>query len=407
MPTIRLTQVAVDKLKPPSSGREIYWDNLVPGFGLRITAKGAKSWVAMYRVHGKAVMQTLGSVGVVPKVDEARQMARESMVKARAGVNPVHERKRAKAEAAAAKANAMPVAKLYEHYLDRYAKTRQKANTLAETHRAFAKDVLPRWGQRDISAITEPDIRRLRDEVNDRAPIQANRLLAKVKTFFGWAVRERYIAVDPATAVDPIAAEETRDRCLTDNEVIKFWAACDQAGWPYGPLFQLLLLTAQRRDEVAGMEWSEVDLDGRVWLLPASRAKNDRAHEIHLAPLAVSILTSLPRIGDKLVFTFDGTKRLRGWSASKSKVDRLMGEVPPWRLHDLRRTATTGMAKLGVRAEVADKVLNHASGSVIRGVAIIYNRFEYIAERREALEMWSRHVEGLVLPARPVQRVRL
>jgi integrase len=364
----------------------------------------------MYRVRRRAVMETLGTVGLVPKVDEARQMARDSLLKARAGVNPVEERKRARAEAAAAAVNKETLQAVVARYLDRHAKSRQAPETLAETMRQLNKDILPRWGDRDIASITENDVRRLRDEVHERAPIAANRVLSKLSTLFAWALREGYIDVNPTLRVDSITEEKSRDRWLTDDEIVKFWSACDQSGWPYGPLFQLLLLTAQRRDEVAGIEWNEVDLGNRVWLLPAEKAKNELAHEIQFGPLAISIITSLPRMGHRLIFTTDGTKPLRGWSASKAKLDRLMGgdNMQPWRLHDLRRTAATGMARLGVRAEVADKVLNHSSGSVIKGVARIYNRFEYIDERREALEMWSRHVESLVgVGAGALKRQRL
>jgi integrase len=260
--------------------------------------------------------------------------------------------------------------------------------------------VLPRWGDRDISAISEADIRRLRDEVHERAPIQANRVLSKLATLFAWAHREGYVAVDPTLRVDPIAAEVSRDRWLADHEIVKFWSACDQSGWPYGPLFQLLLLTAQRRDEVATMEWGELDLARQVWLLPAVKSKNAQAHEIHLAPLAMEIIESLPLIGKRWVFTTNGEKPVSGWSVAKAKLDQLMGETQPWRLHDLRRTAASNLARLGVRAEIADRVLNHSGGSVIRGVARIHNRFEYIDERKAALEAWGRFVENLVRPVR-------
>jgi integrase len=402
MPTIRLTQAAVDKIKPPATGRVVHWDRLLPGFGLRVTAKHARSWVVTFRVNRKFIWETLGTVEMIPKVDEARDMARESILKARRGINPVAERKqRVQQEAAAAndaKANTLSV--VVERYLERHAKTRQNSRSLAETLRQFNKDVLPRWGNRNITSISEKDIRRLRDEIHERAPIQANRVVIKLKTLFAWATRERYVAVDPTLNVDPITEEKSRDRWLADPEVAAFWNACDQSGWPYGKVFQLLLLTAQRRDEVATMEWGELDLANGIWLLPAAKSKNRDAHEIHLAPLAVEILASLPRIGNRWVFTTNGEKPVSGWSTAKAKIDTLMGDTPSWRLHDLRRTAATGMARLGVRAEVADKVLNHSGGSVVKGVARIYNRFEYAPERRAALETWASHVESLVRPVR-------
>ena len=204
----------------------------------------------------------------------------------------------------------------------------------------------------------------------------------------------------------PITEEKSRDRYLSDPEIVRFWHGCDALGWPYGGLFKLLLLTAQRRDEVATIEWKEIDLERETWTLPSSKSKNGIEHDIALSSLAVEIIQSLPRVADRWVFTKDGERPLSGWSASKTKLDALIGDMPDWRLHDLRRTAATGMARLGIRAEVADKVLNHSSGgSVIRGVAAIYQRHEYRDERRAALETWGRHIERLIRPAPNVVRL--
>jgi len=176
MPRISLTQAAIEKLKPPATGRIIYTDRHLPGFGLRLTEKNARSWIVMYRVRGKFVMETLGNVAVIPKVEDARRRARESMLKARDGTNPVDEhRERKELEAqklVEAKANTFRA--VFERYLDRHARTRQNAKTLAETLRLFNKDILPRWGDREIRNIAEEDIRRVRDDVHERAPVQAN-----------------------------------------------------------------------------------------------------------------------------------------------------------------------------------------------------------------------------------------
>jgi integrase len=178
----------------------------------------------------------------------------------------------------------------------------------------------------------------------------------------------------------------------------------------------LLLLTAQRRDEVGGVEWSELDLDRRLWIIPREKAKNDRAHEVQLSALAIEIIEALPRIGDRFLFTTSGDRPVSGFSKSKDRLDRHMldllraelaeagkdpdgAKIDDWILHDLRRTAATGMARLNIPPHVVDKVLNHVSGS-IRGVAAVYNRHAYLDERRAALEAWSRHVESLVRPSR-------
>jgi integrase len=232
----------------------------------------------------------------------------------------------------------------------------------------------------------------------------------------------------------PPTKERTRDRVLSDDEIRWFWQGCEEIDWPFGPLFKLLLLTAQRRDEVAGVVRSEIDLENRVWAIPRYKTKTDRGHEVHLSKLAIVVLRQLPRItnghGEALIFTVTGDTSVSGFSRAKRRLDaamlrahrRALGlpendrelrkqlgfptnkllpvEIPDWRLHDLRRTATTGMARLNIPPHVVDKVLNHASGT-IRGVAAVYNRFEYLEERRAALEAWGRYVANLVTPAVP------
>jgi integrase len=401
LPTIKLTQSAVDKLKIPAEGRIIVWDRLLPGFGLRLGApskrskQGTRTWVAMFRCRGRSIMQTLASQAQVQNVRQAREMARDSMLKARAGINPVEARRRLQE----AERDTIRFRDLVEIYLDRHARSRQKPTTLAETRRQLAKDVTSVWGSWDVTTITEADVRRLRDKVHARAPVQSNRIMQHLKALFSWAEAERYIAVDPSAKVRPITEVKPRDRWLDDVEIVRFWHGCEQLGWPYGPLAQMLLVTGQRRDEVAEMERTEIDLARRTWTIPARRAKNGTEHEVALSALAVEILINVPRIGDRWVFTMTGEKPVSGWSTAKAKLDRLVGEMPEWRLHDLRRSCATGMAKLGIRAEVCDRILNHAGGSVVKGVAAVYNRFEYLNERRTALEAWSAHIERLLAPS--------
>jgi integrase len=190
---------------------------------------------------------------------------------------------------------------------------------------------------------------------------------------------------------------------LSDAEIVWFWRACEQIGWPFGRIGQLLLLTAQRRDEVGGMRWTEFEpLDRRLWVIPAVRTKNGKAHEVHLAEPAANILEGLPRLGE-IVFSSTGTTAPSGYSRAKSRLDRLMAgyaagtPIADWVLHDLRRTAASGMAGLGVAPHVVDKILNHSAGT-IRGVAAVYNRFEYAKERKAALELWGEHIATLVNP---------
>jgi integrase len=405
MPSIRLTQVAIDKIKPPSTGRAIYWDRLLPGFGLMVTTNGAKSWKAMYRVNRKAVMETIGSLATIPKVDDARDLARQSMVKARTGTNPVAERKQREQQNARNNPGQEDTEKnsvnhIVTRYLSKHVDANYKPRTAKETRRSFAKDVLSRWGKRDISAITRADVRRVLDDLQDRGPSAANHLLAMLKTFFAWTVNEEFIGRDqnPTTDLKPPSKDVERDRILTDDEIVSFVTGCDKIGWPYGALFKLLLLTGQRRNEVGGMEWSEIDIRERIWTIPAKRSKNGKLHIVHLSEPACEILATVPRInGSEFVFTNTGSTPVNSWSAAKAALDKHVPVQEPFTLHDLRRTAASGMAKIGIAPQVLERVLNHTSGT-IKGVARIYNRYEYANERKSALEAWARHVETLIRP---------
>jgi integrase len=402
----KLTQASVDKVSPPAEGRVIYWDTSLPGFGLRVSAKGRKTWLAVYRVRGKQVVETFGTTALIPSLADARDLARTSMFSAKRGVNPVAKRREeaAKEAEAAKSAEQNTVEAVYKLYVKQRLRVEAKARTALYVEQYFEKDVLPRLGKRQIDTITSADLRRILEAIQERgAPVGANRMLTRLRTFFRWAVRQEYIANDPSAKLDKPVAEVARDRVLDDDEIKLFWNACGQVGWPYGPLAQLLLLTAQRRSEVAGIEWAELDLAKKLWTIPKERSKNGLAHKVYLSPLAVEILKRVPQInGSRYVFTSQGDKLINSWTTAKAAIDRRMGgDIAHWTFHDLRRTAATGMAEwLKVAPYVVDKILNHASGA-ISGVAGIYNRAEYLDERRIALDNWSRYLENLLNPAAP------
>jgi integrase len=423
MPRIRLTKLAADRLAPPKAGRVIHWDRTLPGFGLRVTAKGAKSWVAMYRVNGKTVMETIGSLAKVTDIGEARDLARASMQKAEAGTHPVEEKR-----AGAARDAISTVGAAVERYLSEGGRSSKngpwKPKTAKEWRRIFVHDVLPHWGDRPLAEIAKTDVLAL---VNDKAAtrerkrkgapsagaaVQAGKMLTRLRTFFAWAAANDLIGADPTAGVLRPAREAQRDRVLTDDDIRFFWRGAEQLGMPFGPLFQLLLLTAQRETEVAGLRWLEFDSveTPKVWTIPGERAKNRKPHLVHLSDLATEALEQVAHVkGQTLLFSGTGKTPVSGFSNAKERLDELMlralreqsgdaeAELTPWVLHDLRRTATTGMARLGVAPHVADRVLNHQAGT-IRGVAAVYNRFEYLDEREAALEAWGRFVESLVRP---------
>lgn len=423
MPKRAITQLFLDRISPPKAGRTEYWDTAQPGLCLRVSTSGAMVWSVTYRVKGndRQVRETLGTLTAIPAVHDARKLAEASMKAARDGINPVEARKTAIERAAA-----NTVAGAVERYLDRCERDLRPATT-AGYRQLFEHDVLKirkengqrkygrgSWADRPLSSINKGDVLELLDDkASGRARrrkgtiggavVQANRLLTRLRTFFGWCVANDLIAADPSDGVKKPGKETARDRVLGDDEIKAFWAATEvldakrRDAVAFGALFRLMLLTAQREGEVGGMRWGEVDLEACEWTIPGSRAKNGKQHVVHLSDLAMAVLAAVPRVdGLDLLFSGTGTTAASGFSQAKARLDKAMG-AEGWVLHDLRRTATTGMARLGIAPHIADRVLNHTAGT-IRGVAAIYNRFEYLDERKAALAAWGRFVDTLVHP---------
>src|SRR5581483_3579005 len=272
-----------------------------------------------------------------------------------------------------------------------------------------------RWKNRLVSDIGRADIVDVLDAlIAQNVPVKANHTRGVLHLFFGWCVRRGVMDHNPCSAVDKPAAQKSRTRVLSDSELALLWRAADEDE-VFGPLYKLLVLTGQRRDEVRGATWDEFDLDKRVWTLPAARTKNGRSHTVPLSAQAVALLNSLPRIGRRptLVFTTSGETMLSGLSRAKNRLDGRMlelaqemnsrAEIPPFVLHDLRRTCATGLQKRGVALPVIEKVLNHTSGS-FAGIVGVYQLHDFADEKRAALETWGRHVESIIYSRAIVNR---
>jgi len=217
--------------------------------------------------------------------------------------------------------------------------------------------------------------------------------LKATKTFLRWCVGRAVLDQSPAEGVPRPSKEVARDRVLDDNELAYVILAAQKIGGPYGGIVELLALTGQRREEVARLQWDELNLAQRVWTLPKSRTKNAKAHVVHLSDQSMAALTRADQPGP-YVFSLLGTKPFQEFSRAKRLLDQLSG-VTGWRLHDLRRTCVSGIARLGVAPHVADKILNHQAGT-ISGVAAVYQRHEFLLERKEALDRWGAHVAQIV-----------
>lgn len=394
---VKMTAKWVEAVKPQAARVEVP-DAILTGLYLVVQPSGGKSWAVRYRHAGKPRKATIGKY---PAVDlgEARDLAKDALRRAAKGEDPAGDkRERAvRQEAAATEAKLRERDRfgvVRDRFIAEYAKPRNRGWKAVE---GILKRDLIEWDSRSIHDITARDVRETLATKRLTAPIQANRLLAAVRKLFGWAVDEGIIAASPASGLKAPTAERSRDRVLSDDELRAVWNASDALDWPFGPLVKLLIWTGARRDEVGAMRWSELNLDAQTWVIPAARAKNGQALDVHLVAAAVDLLRSVPRIaGSDFVFTTNGKTAVSGYSRAKARLDELSG-VSDWRLHDLRRTFASMAPRVGIGLEVIEKLLNHKSGS-FSGIVGVYQRYSFTDERRRALEAWARFLEDLVEP---------
>jgi integrase len=435
-----LTDVTIQKANPGISkrtGEKIRKEmpaGKITGLYLVVQPSGAKSWALRYRVAGRPKKLTLGSY---PAVDlaAARKRAQEATGEVARGNDPAGAKKAAREASKADEAPSDRVKTIAESFIKLQLERRKgvKDKKLSESwaneaKRIIEREVIPALGAKRLSALAKADIHKMLDDIVKRgSPITANRVLAVFRRLCNWAVGRGHAAVSPCESIESPSAEESRDRVLEDDEIQVAWAAFDGAGWPFGPIAKLLLLTGARRDEIAGGRWSEIDLAANRWTIAKERSKNGLAHEIPLSESAVKILSALPRMSgksDAFVFSTTGNTAVSGFSKAKASIDEAMfttlkktaeerGEdpeevkAPPhWTLHDLRRTAASGMAGIGFPPHVVEAVLNHKSGT-IKGVAKVYNRYTYAAEKRQALDAWARRLEAIASGAPTTNVVEL
>jgi integrase len=437
MATQGLTPLQIKNEKPRTNRVEIP-DGKCQGLYLVVQPSGAKSWAVRYRHAGKPRKLTLGRIIVIergeaepeaPAIDDAltlaaaRKLATDALLKVKQGIDPAKQKQGeiGAARDAAAVRSEDTVENLAAQFIERYCK--QKGNrTWTRTKAYFDQEVVPRWRGKTVHEITSEDVENLIDAIAEDRPIAANRVLAAIRKWFGWmggkykggrkAVLKSRLRTAPCVGIEAPGEEKKRDRVLTDAEIKALWAACDKGepdggiGEPFGPFIKILLLTGQRRGEVAGMKWSEIDKG--IWSIPGARTKNKLPHVVPLSTQALSIIEAVkPIAGAGFVFTTTGDSGVGGFSRAKERIDKKMKSAESWTLHDLRRSCATGMANIGVQPHIVEAVLNHVSGHRA-GVAGTYNRAAYAPEKTEALQRWADHVDELVTgkPAKvvPIRR---
>jgi integrase len=386
---MKLTAASLANLKLESGDKDHIWfDDAVPGFGLRIRNTGSRSWIYQYKIGGKTRRLVLGHATAI-KPARAREIAGELHAKVKLGGDPAAE-KRAQVERSshsfgalaqqylAARRNGLPPRSLpvIERYLEIYAAPFDKLPIDSIDRRAVAE--------------------RLAGIERDSGAVTSNRVRSTLSAMFTWAIKEGLLAGNPVIGTNK-RPEQARDRVLSEKEIQLVWHALPDNG--YGTIVKLLILTGQRANEIAALRWSEIDFKTNVINLRRERTKNGRPHTIPLAATARALLAEMPvQEGRELVFG-KGAGPFGDWSNSKKKLDAAIAgngkPLPPWTIHDLRRSVATGMADIGIQPHIIEAVLNHVSGHK-GGVAGIYNRANYAKEKAEALARWDAHVAAIV-----------
>ncbi len=429
---VRLGKREIDALAcPPERRDQIVFDDELPGFGLRVTRDGTKTFLFQYRRGTLVRRLRLGRYGELTPA-QARRLAEAVRGQVAAGADPAAERaatlaaERDAAEQRRRRAQTPPLtfAGLIELWDARQLASRS-ASYRREALRALRAHLAPLLGQPadgiEVAAVQRAldGLQRARDADGKRrrkGPLAASaitgatlarRVRAYGRAAYGWAAKRRLVTGNPFAAATVEGRDVSRDRVLTDAELGDVWRAIGALGEPWTGCLRVLLLTLQRQREVSGMTWAELAPDLATWEIPGARTKNRKPHVVHLAEPVRAILRELPRReGWRPVFTATGAAPLAGFGHVKARLDAKItagradaaakaGRAPeplaPWRLHDLRRTGVTVLARKGVRWEVADKLLNHVQGA-IRGVAAVYQRHEFLTERAGALDAWAAHV---------------
>jgi integrase len=376
---MKLTLNRIGSLKCPPGKRDVLvFDDEQRGLGVRVTAGGGKTYLAQYSCQGHKRRIPLGSCSGV-SLAKARDAVRAIMGDVAKGIDPATERKKAKAHGALTLS-----AMLSDWQVLHLAGKRPSyaAEAVRALRKAFSHYLDLPAAELDRTTV----VKALGAMSRQGSPAMAAQTGAYGKVAYGWAVKRGALSANPFINL-PVAPTVKRDRVLSDDELAAIWRATDGVG-PFNGIVRLLILTGQRREEVAGMAWAELSGDLSTWIIPGRRTKNGATHIVPLSAPAQDLLRSAPRLGELVLGPFNS------WARTKAALDAMSG-VTNWRLHDLRRTTATGLQRLGARLEVTEQVLNHVSGSRA-GIVGIYQRHDFASEKRAALEAWGLHVRAVV-----------
>ena len=412
----QLTDLKIRSLKP-AADRKPYdiKDTQVPGLHVRVMGTGKRTFVLLSRFPGTPhpTRRALGSYGELT-LEEARDKATAWRKLISRGIDPRVQEDRDRQ--AALRQQLTTFAAVAEDFIEDKLPSERKGR---EVEQDIRREFIPRWGKRPIAEITAQDVRAVIKAVKDRgAPYQAHNLLVTIRRLFGWAIDQHAYGLDssPCDRLKPksIAGRRlSRTRILDDDELRAFWRAAERLDYPYGPLYQLLVLTGQRRSEVGRARWSEINIEQKSWTIPPERMKASAAHVVPLTDDVMAILKDLPRFkgGDYLFSTTFGKKPVSGFNRAKHDLDRHMQrswralgrlrhedrrhkEIAPFVIHDIRRTMRTGLSALPIPDLVRELVIGHT----MPGLHKVYDQHAYADEKRQALNLWAARLRSIVAP---------
>jgi len=399
---MKLTEKTIENLKTTQGQKDrIVFDDDVRGLGLRVTASGSKSYLSQFNFQGKRRRVPIGSQSTLSLAD-AREIVKRHAGDVARGIDPAAVRI---AEREAAKAEHLALGKLIGDWSEiRLRDRRERYRT--EAVRAL-RHAFDRFWDRPVEELTKRIVIDWRNSsLRAGKASMASATLKYGKAAFSWAMADELVALSPFAGIEAIELT-SRDRVLTDKELVAVWRAAGSRAGSFGRIVRALILTGQRRDEVGGMARDELAADLSTWSLPPSRVKNGRkvttSHDVPLAPAMRELIASAPDLGGRHVFPGLHDKPFAGWATMKEQLDR-DSAVTGWHLHDLRRTVATGLQQMGVRLEVTEAILNHRS-STRGGIVGVYQRFDWAAEKRAALDAWAQHVEAIVEGREPAGNV--
>lgn len=383
---LKLTHSVVSRLTLPKGKTEIIcFDEDISGFGIRIQRGKSRNWVFQYKLGAKQRRLSLGKFPAVGTA-AARKTASELYAKVRLGQDPAGERDTNRARAV----------ETFEAVQKRYLidqRDRLKPRSYAEVERYLTTHCQSLQGLSFAKLEQRTIAGRLGEIKQTSGSVTANRVRSTLSALYSWAMGEGLTDLNPVLATKK-NDETARDRVLSDKELRSIWNALPPGD--YASIVKLLILTGQRRSEIGGLRWSEIDFEKKIIRLPAGRTKNGRAHQVPMSAAVQSILEAQERQEDRDFVFGRGQGGFSGFGTGKLLLDGLLPKnMPAWTVHDLRRSAATGMAEIGIQPHIIEAVINHVSGHK-GGVAGIYNRAGYEAEKATALARWAEHVAAIV-----------